>query len=265
MQECLKLVEHFNAKLMQLSIAQTVMKGQACESRKSLVHIRFMYRPFWIFIGRVLLPKCTTASPRWHDNEFMRYNPRYHEMYIIEFPSETETRSGPAKDDETTSNLYIRDWNQSSLQHQPCLCWATMFTKSSSYILRPSYSNYSVARSPRRLGVLPTIWTSFHPSIYAVSQMHCLKSSTGIQLIPHVGFWMDYPALVMDGVQYAMQSGCPDLFFPVKKTHSSRFLFFSHWFVVHPSWQFFFGAPSVGHVASYFEVGVPAHWAVCSS
>ena len=29
---------------------------------------------------------------------------------------------------------------------------------------------------------------------------------------------MDYPALVMDGVQYAMQSGCPDLFFPGKKT-----------------------------------------------
>ena len=27
----------------------------------------------------------------------------------------------------------------------------------------------------------------------------------------------------------------------------------------------FFGPPSVGHVASYFEVGVPAHWAVCSS
>lgn len=31
------------------------------------------------------------------------------------------------------------------------------------------------------------------------------KGARGIQLIPHVGFWMDYPALVMDGVQYAMQ------------------------------------------------------------
>ena len=179
-------------------------------------------------------------------------------MYVSEFPSETETRSGPAKDDETTSNLYMIETSRRSNTS-----WATMFTKSSSYILRPSYSNYSVARSPRRLGVLPTIWTSSHPSIYAVSQMHCLKSSTGIQLIPHVGFWMDYPALVMDGVQYAMQSGCPDLVFSGQE--DSRWLFFSHWFVVHPSWQCFFGAPSVGHVASYFEVGVPAHWAVCSS
>ena len=46
MQQCLKLVEHFNAKLMQLSIAQNVMKGQPCESRKSLVHRKFMYRLF---------------------------------------------------------------------------------------------------------------------------------------------------------------------------------------------------------------------------
>ena len=87
---------------------------------------------------------------------------------------------------------------------------------------------------------IPTIWwpghqgdlgyyhMNFHPSIYAVSwkgpqefasicRHTCLECSTGIQLIPHVGFWMDYPALVMDGVQYAMQSGCPDLFFQSRR------------------------------------------------
>ena len=31
--------------------------------------------------------------------------------------------------------------------------------------------------------------------------------SRGLQLIPHLGFWMDYPNLVMDGVKYATQLG----------------------------------------------------------
>jgi len=31
------------------------------------------------------------------------------------------------------------------------------------------------------------------------------KGARGLQLIPHVGFWMDYPALVMDGVHYSMK------------------------------------------------------------
>ncbi|CAK9047408.1 unnamed protein product [Durusdinium trenchii] len=34
-----------------------------------------------------------------------------------------------------------------------------------------------------------------------------MQGARGIHLIPHVGFWMNYPSLVMDGVKYATQPG----------------------------------------------------------